>query len=94
MTNDNMLDNDMLNSDLYSTTQKCIVTIPKILRTMSILSSTFVAHGVLKLSERRANTTNFLLLVLSICYIIFSFVGSILGRWLIPRGLTYESAGN
>ena len=94
MTNDGMLEDNMLNSDFLSNTQKCIVIIHKICRKVSILSSTFVDHDVLKLPGKSANTTNRLLLALIICYIIFSFVASILGIWIVTSGLAFGSVGN
>ena len=89
-----MTGNNMLNCDYYSTTQICIVIIPKIGGTLSILCSAFVAQDVLKLPERRAKMNNRIILALSISDIIFSTTAHIIGTWPVPQGLVYGSSGN
>ena len=89
MTGDNIL-----NYDFYSTMRMCIVIIPKIGGTLSIICSAFVAQDVLKLPERRAKMTNLVILALSISDIIFSTTAHIFGTWPGPQGLVYGSSGN
>ena len=84
----------MLNYDFYSTMMMCIVIIPKIGGTLSILCSAFVAQDVLILPERRAKMTNSVILALSISDIIFSTTAHIFGMWPVPQGLVYGSSGN
>ena len=89
MTGDNML-----NNYFYSTMMMCLVIIPKIGGTLSILCSAFVAQDVLKFPERRAKMTNLVILALSISDIISSTTAHIIGTWPVPQGLVYGSSGN
>ena len=84
----------MLNYDYYSTMWMCIVIIPKIGRTLSILCSAFVAQAVLKFPDRHVKMTNRIILALSISDIIFSTICHIFGMWPVPQGLVYGSSGN
>ena len=87
-----MTGDDMLNYDFYSTMMMCIVIIPKIGGTLSIICSAFVAQDVLKLPERRAKMTNRVILALCISDIIFSTSCHIFGTWPVPQGLVYGSS--
>ena len=84
----------MLNNYFYSTMMMCLVIIPKIGGTLSILCSAFVAQDVLKFPERRAKMTNLVILALSISDIIYSTTAYIFGTWPVPQGLVYGSSGN
>ena len=88
-----MTGNNMLIKYLYSTMRMCIVVIPKIGGTLSIICSAFVAQDVLKLPERRAKMTNHVILALSISDIIFSTTAHIFGTWPVPQGLVHVSSG-
>ena len=87
MTGDNIL-----NYDYYSNTRMCIVIIPKIGGTLSILCSEFVAQVILKLPKRRVKMTNRVILALSISDIILSTTCHFFGTWPVPQGLVYGSS--
>ena len=89
-----MMGDNMLNYDFYSTMRMCIVIIPKIGGTLSIVCSAFVAQDVLKFPERRVKMTNIVILALSISEIIFSTSCHIFGTWPVPQGLVYGSSRN
>ena len=89
-----MTGDDMLNYDYYSTMRMCIVIIPKIGGTLSIIGSAFVAQDVLKFPERHAKMTNRVILDLSISDIIFSTICHIFVTWPVPQGLVYGSSIN
>ena len=82
----------MLNYDYYSTTRMCIVVIPKIGATLSILCSAFMAQDILKSPEKRVKMTNRVLLASSISDIIFSTTCHFFGTWPVPQGLVYGSS--
>ena len=84
----------MVNNDYYSTTQMCIVIIPNIFATFSILCSIFVDQDVLKLPERRVKITNGVILGLRFSDLILSTYLHFFGMWSVPRGLVYGSSGN
>ena len=84
----------MLNYDYYSTMWMCIVIIPKIGRTLSILCSAFVAQAVLKFPDRHVKMTNRVILDLSISDIIFSTTCHIFRTWPVTQGLVYGSSEN
>ena len=72
----------------------CILISPNIGRTMSMISSAFVAQYVLKYPERYVKMTNCALLTLSISGIIFSTSCHIFGKWPAPKELVYGSSRN
>ena len=87
----------MMNYDYYSTMRICIVIIPKIGGTLSIICSEFMDQDVLKLPERRAKMVNLVILVLSISDIFFTTTchnehGLFLKDWCMAPPETREHA--
>ena len=84
----------MLNYDYYSTMRIFIFIAPKIVGTLSIICSAFVAQDVLKFPERYAKMKNRVILALSISDIIISTSCHIFGTWLVSQGLVYVFSRN
>ena len=82
------------NYEYYSNMRMCIVIIPKIGGTLSIICSAFVAQDVLKLLERYAKMINNVIFALSISGIILLISCPISGMLPLRKGLVYVSSVN
>jgi ABC-type enterochelin transport system permease subunit len=75
----------MSSTTTFSWQQKWTAITPKPFALISILSSSYIIHHVLKSTKRRSQIFHRLLLGLSICD-VFASISFFMGTWPIPRG--------